>query len=558
MKYYIFILSSYLLGLISCQNNIHDKELNQIEPLIRIYTDSVLNVLDSLEISSYNIYDQNRFFLYRIEAKDLLNKDITMDKEILDVYKYFESNKFDRLSSLAAFYAARVLHSCKNYDDAIIYYNIAEAKAIYRKDNEFHGYILFWKGMLMIDQYMIEEAKVKLAEAESLFTQSKNYKYEIKLYNNIGINYLLSEENDSSIFYIKKALDIAEKHNDKKEQAKAMQNIGLVISEKGDSRGAVNTLLKAIAIDTTAHTSGKVYLNLAQAYLNLGSIDSAKYYVKYCLEQENKKGSKSVNIIAASYEILSDIEENINDYKDALGYHKLYSENLAEILSENKNKAILEAESKYKFDKMRSENINLSVKQLKTERILFLSFILIAILTIIYYKKLLYKNKQLTKANEEILSLTDAAKEFNSAQTSYRKYLIHNFNVLKRAATLESVVHEKGDKQGKNLIKQFNIVAYGKETIDWNTLYNIINTIHHGIFNKIKEECLDLDEIDFKICCLIYSKFNSREIAVITQLSINTVHMKTTYIRKKLGIKKYGNLIDFFDKRENTSEIDVD
>lgn len=244
---------------------------------------------------------------------------------------------------------------------------------------------------------------------------------------------------------------------------------------------------------------------------------------------------------------MSDIEEDTNNYKSALSYQKLYSENLAEILSENKNKATLEAESKYKFDEMRNENIALSIEQFKTQRILFLSFILIAILTIIYYRKLLHKNKQLTKANEEILSLTETAKEFDSTKESYRDYLIHNFNVLKRAAALESVVHEKGDKQGKNLIKQFNIVAYGKETIDWNILYDMINKIYNGIFDRIRKEYPDLDETDFKICCLIYSKFNSNEIATVTQLSINTVHMKTTYIRKKLGIIKYGSLIDFFN-----------
>lgn len=556
MKYYIYILIFNLFGLVSCsQNNIGNKELNQVEALIKTYPDSALNLLDSLKISSYKLYDQNRFLLYRIQAKDLAKKDIAMDLEILDVYNYFKEDNFEELSGLAAFYAARVLHSRKNYDEAIIYYKIAETNAISREDKEFHGYTLFWMGMLMIDQYMIEEAKVKLAEAESLFLQTGNYKYEIKLYNNIGISYLLSEDNDSSIIYLRKALDLSIKYDDKKEQAKITQNIGLAFSEKKDFRGAVNTLLKAIAIDSTAHTSGRVYLNLAQTYLDLGKIDSARYYANYCLLRENKKKTKSANIIAAVYEILSDIEEDIYNYKDALSYQKLYSENLAEILSENKNKATLEAESKYKFDEMRNENIALSIGQLKTQRILFLSFILIAILTIIYYRKLLHKNKQLTKANEEILSLTETAKEFDTTKESYRDSLIHNFNVLKRAAALESVVYEEGDKQGKTLIKQFNIVAYGKETIDWDILYNMINTIHYGIFDNIRKEYLDLDGTDFKICCLIYSKFNSGEIAIITQLSINTVHMKTTYIRKKLGIKKYGNLVDFFNERISLLKI---
>jgi tetratricopeptide (TPR) repeat protein len=547
MKHLIYI-TLFLFCLISCNpNNDKSQALTQIKNITRIHPDSALKLLDSLKISSYNTYDRNRFFLYRIQAKDLAKKDISTDKEILDVYNYFKESKHDELAGLAAFYAGRVLHSNKNYDKAIVYYNIAETNAIDRDDKESLGYTLFWMGQLMLDQFMFDEAKTKITEAKSIFIQTGNNEYEIKLYNNIGIHYLLSGDSDSSLVYLNKALGLAIKYDNRKEQAKVTQNIGLAFGEKGNFRDAVDTLLKAVAIDSTAHSSGKVYLNLAQTYLDLGRIDSARYYANFCLQKENKKKTKSVNIIATVYGILSDIEEHNNNHKAALDYQKLYSENLADILTENKDKAILEAVNKYKFEAMLNENIALRVKHLETQRILFLSFLLIAILTIIYYKKLLRKNKQLIKANEEILSLMETAKEFDTAKESYRDYLVHNFNVLKRAAFLESEVQESGDKQGKKLIKQFNKVAYGKESIDWDILYNIINTVYNGVFDKIRKEYPDLDETDFKICCLIYSKFNSSEIAVITQLSINTVHMKTTYIRKKLGIKKYGNLIDFFD-----------
>lgn len=546
---HLYIIALLLFCLFSCNSkNEENQALDQIEDIIYTYPDSAFTLLDSLKISSYNIYDQNRFFLYRVQAKDLAKKDISIDKEILDVYNYFKESKHDELIGLAALYAGRVLHSNKNYDEAIIYYNIAETSAVNRNDKEIQGYALFWTGMLMLDHYMDKEAKVKLAEAESVFIQTRNHEYEIKLYNNIGIDYLLSGENDSSLVYFNKALDLAIKYENRKEQARITQNIGVTLDEKKDFRKAVQTLLKAIDIDSTAHTSGKIYLNLAQAYLDLGKIDSARYYANSCLQKEDKKEIKSTNITATSYRILSVIEERINNYKSAFYYHKLYSENLAKILSENRNKAIIEAGSKYKFEAMQDENITLAVKHLEIQRILFLTFLLIAILTIIYYRKLLRKNKLLAQANEEILSITETAKE------SDRDNLNHNLEVLKRAASLEYSVQHSNNRQGKALIKQFNIIVYGQEMIDWNILYKIINSVHNGIFDKIKERYLNLDDTDFRICCLIYSKFNSNEIAAITQLSINTVYMKTTNIRKKLGIEKYGNLIEFFDEDINPSE----
>ena len=116
---------------------------------------------------------------------------------------------------------------------------------------------------------------------------------------------------------------------------------------------------------------------------------------------------------------------------------------------------------------------------------------------------------------------------------------------------MEYFVQDTGNKQGKSLIRSFNVIAYGNEIIVWDVIYKIINTINGELFDKLKDKYPDLDENEYRICCLIYSKFNSNEIAVITQLSINTVHVKTTTIRKKLGIEKYGNIVDFINDKFN-------
>lgn len=138
---YIALLLFCFFSCIS--KNEENQVLNQIKDIIWTYPDSALNILDSLKISPYNIYDQNRFFLYRVQAKDLAKKDISIDGEILDVYNYFKGRKHAELTALAALYYGRVLHSNENYDDATVYYNIAKTNAISVNNKEIQGYALF-------------------------------------------------------------------------------------------------------------------------------------------------------------------------------------------------------------------------------------------------------------------------------------------------------------------------------------------------------------------------------------------------------------------------------
>ena len=119
---------------------------------------------------------------------------------------------------------------------------------------------------------------------------------------------------------------------------------------------------------------------------------------------------------------------------------------------------------------------------------------------------------------------------------------------MKKAAELEYFVTETGNKQGKMLVKRMNEIVYLKSEIDWNILYSTINSFHNNFLDKIQTRFPDLDPQDFQLCCLIYSKFSGSQISAILGLSINTIHVKTSNLRKKLGIVKYGNIIDFLDE----------
>ncbi len=74
-----------------------------------------------------------------------------------------------------------------------------------------------------------------------------------------------------------------------------------------------------------------------------------------------------------------------------------------------------------------------------------------------------------------------------------------------------------------------------------------MNELHNGFFERLREKFPHLDEDEFRICCLTYAKFDSTEISIIMRLSVNTIQMKRSSIRKKLRIPPMGNIPNFLD-----------
>jgi len=558
MKQYFYILI-LVCNLLSCKekHNPNYETLNKIENLLLAHADSALIILNSMSLTPNDAFEQNKYFLYRIIAKDKTDHDIYMDKEILDVYDYYKKNDNNRLTYISAFYCGKVFQANKEYDQAIKYYNIAENTATTLNDREFKAEILYTMSRLLIEQSIFDDAKEKLIQAKAIFKETGNYKYEIKAAKLLGYYYLMTDDLEASLTNYEKARNIAIQHNDAEEEALIEINIGVIQHEKGNYKAAIETFKQAINTDSIALS--KAYINLAESYSILGILDSARHYAGLSIKIINENPAIDNYTQAGIYSISSTIEENAHNYVEALNLHKSYSYLLAKMVDETQGNAMIDAQHKYKYEKVQKENNELLSKNIKTQRFLFFALLFIALLVILYNRKMMLKDKQLIKANDEILQLTDQAKENikenRTTEKSYREHLTHNLNILKRAATLEYHVQDSGNKQGKTLIKSFNTIAYGKESIDWSVLYNVINSVYNGFFDQMKERHTELDDTEFRICCLIYSKFNSNEIAVITGLSINTVHMKTTYIRKKLKIKKYGNIIDYFNNSSDNARM---
>lgn len=545
-SFFIIILTFFFFACNRSSNEHINSELDDIESIITLNPDSAYNLLVSLSLyPNIDEFSLNRYRLLRIETKDRTLRNISSDTIVFDLYKYFKEKKDYRLTSLSAFYSARVSDQSEYYNKALQYYNEAELYADYAGDKEMQGITLYMAGNLLIELFSREQAKEKFKKASEIFKEIKSLKYEMISYEALGHYYMIEQKFDSAAIFYEKGAQVAKNKNIPLEETMIMSGLAISYRDVGSYKKAIeifkSTLNSPIKDN---YYKARINFNIADCFLKMNENDSALYYSNKSLEYANKGRAKATILKRNNYYVHSLLMERMNNDKKALEYYKLYTKELQNSTKENEELMVIKADNKYNLELVKSQMAEMTVKNLKTQLILITAFCIVAIFAIIYYRKLLRRNKQLARANEEILQLIESYEETKELA---RNNIEQNYNILKKAAELEYFVTETGNKQGKMLVKRMNEVVYLKSEIDWDILYSTINSYHDNFLDKIHTKFPDLDHQDFQLCCLIYSKFSGSQISTILGLSINTIHMKTSNLRKKLGVVKYGNIIDFLD-----------
>lgn len=272
-------------------------------------------------------------------------------------------------------------------------------------------------------------------------------------------------------------------------------------------------------------------------------LDSASYYFNSLLNEiEGKDRFLEQNIYAS----LSDVEEKSGNLRQSLDYFRKYSKFLTSIQSEKEIAIISQMQNKYDYQLLKNRNNELVIERQRIVLlIIILGIVIISILFFLHRKSKLNK-LLLTEIEQTVSQLREMSKGYDEKQNSFRMILLQHFDILKKVALLDGYLNSEDKKHGDKLIKRINGIVYGKDELDWQVLYSTMNDLYDSFFEKLKRKYPQLDENEFRICCLSYAGFSNTEVSIIMKLSLNTVQMKRTSIRKKLGIQQIGGNIENF------------
>ncbi|UXX77877.1 tetratricopeptide repeat protein [Reichenbachiella carrageenanivorans] len=284
------------------------------------------------------------------------------------------------------------------------------------------------------------------------------------------------------------------------------------------------------------------------------------YYIKSIAAA--KKHLTHLNFVPDVYEKLSAIMSLRGNPKQANEYLKLanqINEYLYSSRSPN-NQYLLEIKDEYRLEKERNERVTqerrlrtLEQEQQISNLKIFLLVVSIGLLFsvgffLFKYWRTKHKTEKRTielerqkeaEKSREILSVKNKELTLSTLQLIAKDELLSN---LKNG--LKQIQKETDSKVAGKLMKEIGL----NKDQSWLEFEKRFSAVNNDFYKKVKNQFPDLTPYDLKICALLKLDFTGKEMATLLGISAESAQTSRYRLRKKLGLKKEDNLVDFMNE----------
>ena len=510
-----------------------DENLQNIDTLLQ--SDATTALQELLSFDTLNaIFNENYHQLLLSEALYKTDNPQYYRNELQAAMQFFDSlaahyPTYDDLTVLSArshymngvgFYESdSIVEACKEYLHTLeIMENHFDVDILMGYKAKFMGLTYTRLGEVFLNNGIAQPAIEFYQKALNCFEKLQNFSLA-NTYRGIGNSYRLDNNNDSALYYCRKALSIA--HNNDFVYSSLLSEFAPVYYEFSYTDSAFVMLETALSIPMDAEQRLAQYYTYGLLLTKEHQYDSAIVY----LEKSVKRNSYTTQ--TASAELLMNCYEALGDTISYKHYKEIYGGNFTQY----RNSAIIKSEltkiyQNYKQEQEQKENLIISKK--RNRRTVLVCIIVLAVTICVFVNKR-KDHKTIVTSSKKIVEKEKALEEMK------RKIESNPFMNESICKHILNIINEHPFKS-KVDFRNYREFALSKEQLL--ALRDAADRHYDGFTQRLQKDYPELSYDDINYCCLYLLGVKDADISALMQKDYSTVCRRRRKISSLINMDK--------------------
>ncbi|MCD8137609.1 MAG: tetratricopeptide repeat protein, partial [Parabacteroides gordonii] len=510
---------------------------------------SALSLIQSIEHpEKLSKKEYAKYWMLKIQAHEKTGANIK-DDSLIHISATFYSQARDSLNAAKAnLYTARVYFARNKNEEAMKYLLIAKDFAEGTKNNDLLGSIYYNIGNAYNRNCNYKKALESFKISQDYYSKSKNKVKEILTLEYIGAMFAEEAEQDSAQYYYQQVLDYTNNTGDDWLIARINRRMACMYLDLEQYAKAREYAGLSMGKDEKAEQALWNNWVISNCLLQEGDIEEA---IKYAKKMPDRNYWDQPESKLLYHTLMSKIYEAKEDPESSLQETKMINQLQDQIYKTAMNNSIPYIRELHEKEQMEKIYNQIAEHRFKLI-ILVIMIILLGVRTGWFVMNYIKRKKgELQEAGQtlntfrEMLSeqaiqlqeYNQVLSERDEKNEQLRNFLMDKLDIARKVAQMNVV----SSNNTKEFMIQFQKV-FGKNMMDWENIYPVINDLYNGFVDKIKTIYPDLSNKDLQLCCFVRAGFRSDEQAVLLGYTQNSIRVKRTQLVKKM---KFDNAESF-------------
>ncbi len=546
---FILIIILLTITITGCVKESNEKILYATDKLLREKPAIALRLLDSIGLDNNFSHDEKMHFVWnKAKSLQVLGESLAEESLLPEAVDYYKKNRDTTRLIDSYLLMASYLNWTNKSNEAIATVDSGYKKAELWKDTTKMINFLSAKAEYFNNKSDYNNMVVTIKEILKLSDKNNSAQYSHLLYT-LGLYLSLSGDNSYDEYY-KKSIDMVLKSGETAIACEYMRNYSGSLSGDHKYIESNDLLYKIKKLDPEIGSLSAIQMSMAENYLNLHKLDSARICLNNASESEKKLQGEGYTDFArkGSLEML----KYIIDYKTgkmvSVAPFSRYLDSITnDILMRNK------LYIKQLEDKQQLQTINYRLHIERNRLWWYLVSLILAIILTAFGIYIYIRNRyvRLGEVEERKYTLTRLVEEAASTSIEEVSQVSNNAffkQILMKQLGIIKLMASTPTNQNQAMLKRIAAISEGKisedELLSWTEIYPIIDSLYDNFYTFLIEKfgtIMTTKEIN--ICCLLCANFSTKEIGILTQQSDATIYVRKTSIRKKIDANEKQDIV---------------